>query len=66
MYMTKQRVRLLLASMVSLGIVLLMSSTVAAHTIVRTIPAHASVLKCDTSHWLDHLTGTDKGDRLYR
>jgi methionine-rich copper-binding protein CopC len=45
MRMTKQNVRLLLASLFSLGTLILMSGTGAAQTTVRTIPAHASVLK---------------------
>jgi copper resistance protein C len=44
MRMTKQNVRLLLASLFSLGTLVLMSGPVAAQTTVRTIPAHASVL----------------------
>jgi methionine-rich copper-binding protein CopC len=44
MRMIKQNVRLLLASLFSLGSLILMSGPVAAQTTVRTIPAHASVL----------------------
>jgi methionine-rich copper-binding protein CopC len=44
MRMIKQNVRLLLASLFSLGTLILISGTVAAQTTVRTIPAHATVL----------------------
>jgi copper resistance protein C len=45
MHRTKQSLRLLFVSLFSLSIGLLMVGTAAAHTTVRTIPAHASVLK---------------------
>jgi methionine-rich copper-binding protein CopC len=45
MRMIKLNVRLFLVSLLSLGSLILMSGPVAAQTTVRTIPAHASVLK---------------------